>query len=163
MSILKMSLPNFLGGLGVVVIVSLVTVGWQYFKEDEPKSPGIYEPKNDERVSHKTPVQGWYNKTEANVNLWLVVQPVESPHYHPQPGPVPIDNDGQWRGIVYLGESPRKNVGEEFLLFLIAANPDISQVFTDYLENSASQNRWIGLQTLPHGSTTIDSVRLVRR
>ncbi|MEA1900397.1 MAG: hypothetical protein U9N47_06510 [Thermodesulfobacteriota bacterium] len=107
-----MSLPNFLGGLSVVIIVSLVTWGWQHFKKEEPKLPGIYELTDGDFVSHKTSVQGWYSEAEANVDLWLVVQPVESPHYHPQPGPIPKDQDGQWRGIAYLGASPEKNPPE---------------------------------------------------
>ncbi|MEA1900399.1 MAG: hypothetical protein U9N47_06520 [Thermodesulfobacteriota bacterium] len=56
-----------------------------------------------------------------------------------------------------------KNIGEEFLVFVVATNLDASQVFANYLRNSASRNNWLGLQALPRGATSIDSVKVVRK
>ena len=153
-----------MGVLGAVVagvLIFWLTVGIDAQLEIKP--PGIYEPTNGARVPRKVAVEGWYSEAEVISDLWLVVQPVESPYYHPQPGPIPKDKDGQWRGVVYVGESSRTNIGEEFLVFLLTTTPAASQVFTSYLRDSTRRNEWFGLQTLPNGATSIDSVKVVRK
>ena len=152
-----------IGVLGMVVagiLVYWLTVGIE--APSEVKSSGIYEPTDGARVPQKTAVEGGYSDAEAKSDLWLVVQPVESPYYHPQPGPIPKDKNGQWRGVIYVGE-PGKNSGEEFLVFLVTTNPASSHIITEYLRESADKNEWLGLQTMPEGATSIDSVKVVRK
>ncbi len=152
---------GIIGAVVAGIIVCWLTTGLQ-----EPsgiKESGIYEPKDGGSVFHKTTIEGWYNDSGIKNDLWLVVQPVESPFYHPQPGPIPKDEDGRWRGIAYIGESAKKNIGEEFLIFFMRVDLAASKIFADYFKNSESSGKWLGLQILPEGATSIDSVRVVRK
>jgi len=162
MKTVKKWMFNLFVGLSVAIIVSLVSWGWKNIRET-PKQAGIYEPVNEARVNHKVMVQGWYSEKEAHSDIWLVVQPVESSQYHPQPGPLPKDKDGQWRGIAYVGTPSRQNTGEAFLVYMVTAKPEASQNFAQYLQDSASRNEWSGLQNLPPGATSIDSIRVIRK
>ena len=158
---MKKWLISILGAVVAGVLVYWITIG-----ADSPlkvKRSEIYEPTDGASVSQKTAVKGWCSESDAKNDLWLVVQPVESPYYHPQPGPIPKDKDGQWRGIAYVGTPDSKNIGEEYLIFVVATNPTVSKVFSDYLRDSNNKGKWTGLQTLPDGTTSIDSLRVIRK
>lgn len=123
----------------------------------------IAKPENGERISQKTAIEGTYTHNEKNVDLWIVVQPVESPHYHPQPGPIPKEPRMNWTSIAYIGKSSSDNVGEEFIIYLVSATIEGSKVFSDYLKKSNEKKEWLGLEALPYSVTTLDSVKVVRR
>lgn len=123
----------------------------------------ITEPKDGERVSHKTVIEGTYTQNEKNLDLWIVVQPVDSPFYHPQPGPIPKEPKMNWTSIAYIGELPNDNAGEEFIIYLVSAPIQGSKVFSDYLEKSNTKKEWLGLEVLPSIVTALDSVKVIRR
>lgn len=152
------------GVLGTVVAGILVY--WLTVGIDTPfasKPYGILDPDDGSRVAHRSAVEGKCSESEAKMALWLVVQPVQSPHFHPQPGPLPKDAKGHWKGIMYCGASNTENVGEEFLVFIVSADATASQAFSDYLVASANKGQWHGFQTLPAGTTSIDSIRVIRK
>ena len=162
MSILKMSLPNIIGGLTVVAIVSIAGWTWHTYWPQRPDSSIISEPKDGDRVKHIQSLTGWYSENEEESDLWIVVQPVQSPNYHPQPGPITKDKNGTWKAVSYLGKSASENIGEEFNIFLISASPEASKRFSEYLAFSADTKKWVGLERLPNGATSLYSIRVFR-
>ena len=112
---------------------------------------------------YKTSFEGFCGESNLKNDLWLVVQPIESTYFYPQVGPLPKDKKGNWHGIAYVGVSEGQNIGEEFLVFIMATNSSASKVFSDYLNDSKNQGAWEGLQTLPDGAISIDSVKVIRK
>lgn len=125
-------------------------------------SVGIHSPLDGVRVNHKALIEGKYHESDT-ADLWIVVQPIASPYYHPQPGPVPKDPKGKWRGVAYVGESDEKNIGEEFLIFIVATDSSVSSIFSGYLIGAATKKHWPGFAKLPTGTIPIDSVRVIRK
>ena len=153
-----------LGTLGAVIagiIVYWATVGFPLLNQTH--EPGIIKPEDGDRVTCRETVEGWYSEVEANSDLWIVVQPVESPNYHPQPGPLPKNKNGKWQGIAQFGVSDKENIGEEFLVFIVQASSTVSQIFSNYIEDSNQKKQWNGLPTLPNGAVPFDSVKLIRK
>jgi hypothetical protein len=127
----------FMGILGAVVagvLVYWLTVGFDFSSNEKY---GIYNPSDGSGVTYKTLVEGFCDETVAKRDLWLVVQPIESPYYHPQTGPIPKDRNGRWQGFVYLGTSDIENVGERYLIFIVSADNSASRRFSDYLTAGA--------------------------
>ena len=154
----------FLGIIGAVIagiIVYWVTVGFAI--PDQNHEPGISKPKDDDRVSCKETIEGWYGESESNSDLWIAIQPVESSNYHVQPGPLPKNKNGKWQGVAQFGVSDKENVGEEFLVFIVQANSSASQIFQSYIRDSNMKKQWNGLPTLPNGALPFDSVKVVRK
>jgi len=153
-----------LGILGAVIagiIVYWATVGFPPI--NQPHEPGISNPVNGARVICREIVEGRYGDSEASSDLWIVVQPVHSPNYHPQPGPLPKSKNGKWQGIAQFGICGKEDVGEEFLVYIVQANSSASQMFSNYLIDSAKKQQWNGLPTLPAGAVPFDSVKIVRK
>jgi len=80
-SISRLTLPNFLGGLAVVVVVSLSGWFWAHYSGSSTTT-SITSPKKDESVPHMTQIDGRYSSIHKNLDLWIVVQPVNAPAYH---------------------------------------------------------------------------------
>ena len=125
-------LMGLIGAVLAGIIVYWVTVG---FDSTSPKKYGIYHPIDGASVSNKILVEGFCNETDTKSDLWLVVQPIQSPYYHPQIGPLPKDDKGKWKGVANIGDSGSQNVGEEYLIFIVASNSSASKAFSDYLDN----------------------------
>jgi len=81
-------------------------------------------------VSHMVQVSGTYSKYNANKDFWLVVQPVQSPQYHPQTSKIPKLKKKNWKSIAYVGQSPKHNIGDEFIIHLVSATKSASKIFT---------------------------------
>lgn len=158
---MKKWLLGILGAVIAGIVVYWITVGFPLPNQNH--EPGISKPKSDDRVACRETVEGWYGESESNSDLWIVIQPVESPNYHPQPGPLPKNKNGKWQGIVQFGVSDKENIGEEFLVFIVQANSSASQIFSDYIRDSNKNKQWDGLSTLPYGAVPFDSVKVVRK
>jgi hypothetical protein len=120
-------------------------------------------PGDGEPASHKVVIEGAYSEKEENMDLWVVVRPVESPSFHPQPGPIGKEAGMKWSTIAHLGESQSKNIGEEYIIYFVSTAIEGSRVFSNYLENPENVDKWPGLKTLPDGVNAIDSIRVIRK
>jgi hypothetical protein len=141
-------------------VLSAKLINSQYL----PTAPKIEiaSPRSDEKVPHECHFQGSYEEGCGNRDFWLVIQPLESPFFHPTTGPVvKIHNQGKWKGIAYIDESQEKDHGKHFVVHVVRTTPQVSRKFHEYLEGAAAQG-WPGLRELPSGAIPIASVNVIR-
>jgi hypothetical protein len=115
-----------------------------------------------DRVAHTQEVKGSAVSLEPQINLWIVVQPILSPTYHPQPGPITPGPSGNWTGVAYFGASPTQNAGESFGLIAIAASADVTRAFREYLRRAQTTGSYPGLPSLPPGAVEEMRITVVR-
>jgi hypothetical protein len=146
-------------GLAVAIIVALA--GWIWTNYTGNKTT-IISPKAGESVLWTAPLEGTYSNELKDKDLWIVVQPVKSPQYHPQTSKITKQANHKWSTVVYIGESESKNIGEEFILHLVSADTTASSLFQTYLTQAASMN-WHGMASLPSSSSVAVSIRVLRK
>jgi len=162
MKIFKSLTERIVGGLIVAAIAG--TVGWFVTNWDNnPNETKIIVPEDGATVSHMVSAEGVYSEELTKVDLWLVVQPVNAPTYHPQTSTIPRQTNRQWTGVAYIGESEKKNIGEEFIVHLVSASPQASKNFREYLSKSEKDKKWQGMPELPSGSTIQDNIKVFRK
>jgi hypothetical protein len=128
-----------------------------------PDKTSILNPKDGEQVSHQISIVGGLTKADSLKELWLVVQPIDSVLYHPQPGPLqkaprPI----WWNTTAYFGE-PDDAPGKKYHVYLFSATEEASKVIKDYATESSKIGQWHGLKTLPDGLTPLDTITVTRK
>ncbi len=161
MNVFRQSLPNIIGGLAVVLIMSIVGWFWSQSDSDATNETIITFPKEGASVSRMAQFSGVYSNTYNEQDLWLVVQPVLSPTYHPQRSKIPKSNNN-WKAVAYVGESEKHNIGEEFIVHLVSATTSASSKFKEYLVESAKRKSWVGLEDLPNGAIALYSISITR-
>jgi hypothetical protein len=160
MSILKPTIANVIGGLLVLIIASIVGMVWGDFFWTKTK---ITSPKENEKVPWMTSLEGEFSKKYKDMDLWVVVQPNNSPKYHPQTSKIPKLANHKWTAVAYIGESESKNIGEKFIIHLISADTAASSIFESYLINATSNKSWPGMDFLPPNASAIASTSVYRR
>ena len=163
MEVFKKSLPNIIGGLAVVLILSVAGWMWSHYKSADKNVTEIIAPREGASVPHMAQLSGVYSESYKNHELWIVVQPVQSPAYHPQTSKIPKQSNNKWKAVAYVGRSAKHNIGEEFIIHLVSATTSASSNFNAYLIESAKRKSWVGLDLLPNGATVIDSVSVIRK
>ena len=163
---LKQALPEAIGGLIVVLIVSFV--GWLWRRSRQvlrfsDRKVLITKPRHNDKVLRKIVCEGTYPKHLENADFWIVVVPFNLPNYHPQPGPVAKSKNGKWQGISYIGSSDQQNIVETFTINIIQTTPEATEAFQKYLQDGAITKQWYGLDALPQGCTMQDSVTVIRK
>jgi hypothetical protein len=91
----------------------------------------------------------------ADQDVWAVIQPLASPRYHPQRGPISRGRDGAFTAKVFFGQSSTQNIGERFRLLVVVADHNASEVFSQYLNSSNSIGSFPGLSELPSGARAL--------
>jgi hypothetical protein len=119
--------------------------------------------KDGDLVDYIQEVRGTALGLPTGVDLWIMIQPLLSPRYHPQPGPVARSSDGQFISVGYFGESALKTPGEKFILMVVVASSDGSRVIRDYLDGTKRTGSYPGLATLPTGSEPAAQVSVTRK
>jgi hypothetical protein len=97
------------------------------------------------------------------VGLWLVVFPLNAPAYHPQPGPIKSRPNRKVVARAYFGASSKENSGEEFILFVYAANRAATRHFRAYLRAAGRTGSYPGMSELPKGIKKLAQITVVRR
>lgn len=119
----------------------------------------IQQPASGMRCSHAVPSSGTVSDLPPELDLWLVTE--QSGSFHPDDGPVLVEED-RWSGTAYIGHhSPRFNTGESFLIHIVAANEAGSLRFRRYLDHAHATGGWPGLVELGQ-ATILSSTRVVR-
>jgi len=163
MEILKQSLPNILGGLAVIAIVSAAGWVWSQYRTKSIDTSEIISPSDGEGVVHMAQVSGTFSEADANNDLWLVVQPVQDPQYYPQSSGILKQTNQNWRSVAYIGRSPEHNIGEAFIIHLVAISDASSQVFAEYLKKFRGIQERAGLDNLPEETIVLHSISVVRK
>ena len=114
-------------------------------------------PPNGSKVSHQELVTGVVRDLQPGTQAWIVVWPALEGAYWPQ-GEFPMDKSGGFRSVAYFGQSAAKNVGEQFILLLVVADPTASAQFRAFLKAP-----YRGMRDLPRGAQTLDQRTVVRR
>ncbi len=122
----------------------------------------IQSPKEDFKVTFSASIEGLYTEMYRNKDLWIVVQPVNSPKYHPQPAKVLKLKNNKWMAVAYVGGSPTENIGEKFIIHLVSTTPDASQAFDSYVRKSNQGKFYPGMDSLPTGTEILDNVTVFR-
>lgn len=123
----------------------------------------INGPSSGIEVGYDTIIDGSFPSKYHSSDLWLVVQPVISPRFYPQVGPISKSKNGKWKGIVYLGESQNDAIGQEFLIFIATATPSASNILKKYHQSSADKKSWNGFESLPEGVQLHDSITVTKK
>lgn len=160
MEIFKKSIPDIIGGLAVVIIVALAGWASSSYSLNQIK---IISPKDGEQVPWMTCLEGTYSDEYKDKDLWVVVQPVNSPQYHPQTSKIPKKSHHKWSAVAYVGESESKNIGEKFIIHLVSADTEASSQFETYLTQAAFSKQWPGLDSLPTNSRVVVSIGVYRK
>ncbi|NTW33334.1 MAG: hypothetical protein HGB12_12055, partial [Bacteroidetes bacterium] len=72
----------------------------------------ISSPLEEERVPFMTQINGTYSNEYKDKDLWIVVQPINSPAYHPQTSKIPKFTNNKWTSVAYIGESESTNIND---------------------------------------------------
>jgi hypothetical protein len=160
---LKQYYPNIIIGLIVASIVALAGWAWSQFINVDHMTSRILSPPDGSNVPHMVQFTGTYANLEKSNDLWLVVQPVESPKYHPQTSSIAKHTNNTWKAVAYIGNSTTDNVGDKFVVLLVSTNVMASKTFSSYLDYSTLNNTWNGLDQLPAGTVTLHSINVVRQ
>lgn len=116
---------------------------------------------DDAKVKTAQTVDGTARSVPSGLRLWAVVQPEQSPKFHPQPGPIDIVADGTWSTVCTFGEPA--HIGLRFLLIVVLADTEATKQFNEYLREAKSTSVYRGLDALPSGAKRFAQVAVVRR
>lgn len=152
---------NIVGGLIVAALVAAGGWVWRQSQPPVPKETVIQSPSDGAMAPHKVKVSGTYAESDTNKDLWIVVQPVDSPRFHPQTAPLPKQRNQRWTSVAYIGESKEHNRSDEFIIHLVVAEQAASNHFKNYLAD-AEEDKWPGLTALPDSALIADSITVTR-
>jgi hypothetical protein len=122
----------------------------------------IDQPADGAKVPHAVKASGRVTGLEAGKVLWLLVLPLESPKYHPQPGPLVPAADGRWTSTVYVGTPGKVDDGKEFTLLLVEAGAEADARLRDYMDQVGKTQVYPGLGELPSGTIPLARLTLTR-
>jgi hypothetical protein len=120
--------------------------------------------KNGDLVSHRQNLSGYSNNPGNSTLMWVVVVPHAVGNYHPQGRSIKLrSSSGTWSLKPYIGASKYDNIGELFDILLVNVTEVGSTEFTNYLNKSARDKDWPGMDDLPNGSVILKKVFVKRR
>ncbi|MBN1895836.1 hypothetical protein JW906_15215 [bacterium] len=152
---------------GILIIICLTSAGvyahHRYQKVNTPPNQtSILRPKDGEQVARQIFAMGEFMKADSLKELWLVVQPIDSVLYHPQPGPLQkVPRRPWWHTTVYFGEADDVS-GRKYHVFLFSATEEASKSIKGYLADSDKTGRWPGMKALPDGLMPLDTITVIR-
>jgi len=127
------------------------------------KELSISNPISGSFVGYEIKLEGSFSTKYKDSDLWLILQPVNTPRFYPADGPILKMKNGTWKGTIYFGGSEIDAIGEEFVVFIASANANASKVFKDYYQKSLKTNSWKGLSSLPNNTELHDSITLTKK
>ena len=107
------------------------------------------------KVAYQQSVGGVVTGVPAGVELWLLVRPLKEGRFWPQER-LFLDTNGRFRALARFGRGVTSDVGEEFLLLLVAAPMQAGEEFR-------TRPRERGLDELPEGVKTLNQRTVIRR
>lgn len=126
-----------------------------------PGSPSVRIMSPRRKCPHECELEGTYDETLDNSELWLVVKPLGSPKYYPSDRPIDILPDRKWHVTAYLGRNERADIGQRFVVLVVRASREASDKFLEYWRAQKPYNP-TGLEKLPNGAIPITSVVIER-
>ncbi len=153
----------------VIVIIFLIFAGLSGYNKYQqvnkpPDKTSILQPNDGEQVNRQISMMGGLTKEDLIKDLWLVVQPVDSTIYHPQPGPVFKPPMRMWwyAETVYFGK-PDDAPGKQYHVYLFSATEEASKMVKDYQAKSNELGQGPGLKALPDGLSPLDTITVTRK
>lgn len=159
---------SWLVGNVTAVVASLIAAGiagvatWVW-RQTKMSTQVFRDPSTDARVGFQVHCSGHLPESVRGATMWLVVQPLECPFYHPQTNPTAESAGGTWEGTAFLGAGEKRDIGQRFQLHLVRVTQEGSHEFARYLGRCERKGSYPGMKVLPVGSTKIATVSLTRR
>jgi len=129
------------------------------FHEDRESTQGLaggfLAPPDGSEVGQRETVSGFVIGLSPGTKAWVLVQTGVSAHYWPQRD-LPVGQTN-FQTEAHFGRIGMKDIGKEFLLLLVMASLDDSELFREFRDKDR------GLPDLPPSVRTLAHVRVTRR
>jgi hypothetical protein len=147
-------------GFAAIVIVMVVTTVVRTLASSGPKveTAEINAPSDGSRVCYEALVTGSWEHLGLHKDLWVIVKPLLTGIYYPQPGPATLTRSGHrgtWTATAYLGERD-KGYEERFEIVVIGAPSPESRML------SAIHQTHSGLAGPPPGTRQLHALTVTR-
>lgn len=152
-----------IAGLLIAAIVAGTTWAIKMFNAPPDKELVISKPVSGSLVGYETKLEGTFSTEYKDADLWLILQPVDTPRFYPADGPILKMKSGTWKGTIYFGSSETDAIGKEFVVFIASTTPVSSNFLKEYYHNSIKKNSWEGLESLPDNIVLHDSITLTKK
>ena len=140
--ITRYTAPDFAGTDTVTVIVSdgrggTATASLQFpivvgpSATETQASAKFTTPADNSPAPVRFEVMGTSENIASGTDLWLFVQPHQTPRFYPQLAPLLVRENGNWSGVARLGDGAP---GEKFDLLIVQVSRDDSRVLLATLE-----------------------------
>jgi hypothetical protein len=147
------------------IVVAVATImgimGVAYLGANGP-SLEITHPSDGSKVQIGVTVRGTSQNMPEGYKIWVIVYCPEVDRYYPQDCAENVQGDGKWASRALIGVEGEGDVGKEFEIILIFADPTAHDILTQYVEWCTANGSWPGLEELPEGVIVYDSVSVIR-
>jgi hypothetical protein len=116
----------------------------------------LTHPRDGSRVDRREGVTGVITRISANAQALILVE-TPQPLYWPQ-DKLLLDKEGRFRSEALFGRVGTPDIGEAFILLLVAAPPAASTLLQPFIGDSFN-----GMSSLPPGLLVLDQVTVTRR
>ena len=141
----------------ILLAANLVVFGLRYW---EPEVEITY-PYDGATVEIGEMVRGTSQKIPEKQAIWILVNPHIAGRYYPQNVPADVQANGDWTSFTYIGIE--EEVNRKFYIIAVLADKRTQDAFNAYLIQAKDTDKWPGLERLPEGATTYDSITVTRK
>jgi hypothetical protein len=139
---------------------NVVTTNGSCLPKSLPLVGQLTNPQDGGKADYNQVVTGVVTGLPPGIDAWIVLYPTQAPAFWPQPGPLALNPAGRFRTSVYVGAGATQNIGENFIVYLVAASPAASARFRAFAGPPVQSQ---GMSALPPDVKTLETITVTRR